>query len=84
MKIVVAASAVLIALVGGGTAGAAELPRKKAAKPVYKAEPAPAIPYANWTGFYFGGNIGSSIGRHRNNVTALSGGEGADPGTPAL
>jgi outer membrane immunogenic protein len=68
-------------LVAAGTAGAADQP-KKAAKPVYKAEPAPIAALPNWTGFYFGGNIGSSVSRHESDVTALSGGNGAAPGTP--
>ena len=83
MKRVVAASASVIALFVGSAAAAAELPRK-AAKPVYKAEPAPAIALPNWTGFYLGGNIGSSVGAHPSNVTALSGGGliTVAPGTP--
>ena len=78
MKRVVAVSASVIALFVGSAVGAAELPRK-AAKPVYKAEPAPAIAYANWTGFYIGGNIGSSVSRSPSTMTPLSGGPGGTP-----
>ena len=78
MKVVVAASAGVIALLAVGTAGAADQP-KKAAKPVYKAEPAPIVALPNWTGFYFGGNIGSSVGRHPSTMTPLSGGPSGPP-----
>lgn len=55
MKNLFLASVALGALIGGGVANAADLPR-------YKAPPPMVAPYYNWTGIYFGGFVGTAWG----------------------
>ena len=59
-------SAALIAIMAGGSAGAADLSR-----PVYKAPPALA-PVYSWTGCYIGGNVGGGWGDQTANLAPSS------------
>jgi outer membrane immunogenic protein len=53
-KLIISASVAISAIVGIGAASAADLPAR-----TYTKAPAPVIkPVYNWTGFYFGGNVG--------------------------
>jgi outer membrane immunogenic protein len=66
MKIRTALLTSAFALLASCNAFAADMGAPGPAYPAYKAPP-PA-PYASWTGYYFGGNIGYSWGRSENDV----------------